>query len=113
MGREFEYHALHDDVRPDPYHYSCNRPAEFRCGGIDMARYDRHYTVSAIRAMIAISERRSHPFNPGNVGHAFRDHHGISDADVKGGTNPHSLFHSKQMRSRIPSTRRWPVRPTE
>lgn len=47
-----------------------------------MAKYDRDYSVNEIRDMIAISERKNHPFNPGNVGHAFRDHHGISDTDL-------------------------------
>ncbi|WP_026440732.1 hypothetical protein [Acidocella facilis] len=47
-----------------------------------MARYDRDYSVTEIKTMIAISERKPHPYNPGNVGHAFRDHHGISDSDL-------------------------------
>jgi hypothetical protein len=47
-----------------------------------MAKYNRDYSVTEIKSMIAISERHNHPFNPGNVGHAFRDHHGISDADL-------------------------------
>ena len=47
-----------------------------------MAHYDRDYSVTEIKAMIALSERRAHPFNPGRVGHAFSDHHGILDSDV-------------------------------
>lgn len=47
-----------------------------------MANYDRDYSVTEIKQMIAISERKRHPYNRATVGHAFHDHHGISDADV-------------------------------
>ncbi|WP_119461450.1 hypothetical protein [Rhodospirillaceae bacterium SYSU D60014] len=47
-----------------------------------MAKYDRDYSVTEIKSMIAISEAKPHPFNPPHKGHAFSLHHGISDSDL-------------------------------
>ena len=47
-----------------------------------MPRYDRDYSVVEIKQMIALSETKNHPYNGATSGHAFRDHHGISDADL-------------------------------
>lgn len=47
-----------------------------------MGKYDRDYSVTEIKNMIAISEKNPHPFNPSQKGHAFSLHHGISDADL-------------------------------
>lgn len=52
------------------------KPGEF------MPTYDRDYSVIEIKQMIALSETKNHPYNGATSGHAFRDHHGISDADL-------------------------------
>ena len=44
--------------------------------------YNRDYSVTEIKRFIADSEKRPHPFNPTQHGHAFSKHHGISDADA-------------------------------